>query len=204
MCGIFAYHGTGAPDPDLLDAAASEAARRGPHGHGWVTRFPGGELSEHRQLGELNGDLALLHDAAGTVLGHARLATFGSWSDPEHFQPVVTAGHAIAHNGNVYNAGDLAAGAPTDTHALAVAYAALRTAGTPPGQALAELIARVRQQAWAVVILDADGTLLAHRHYHPLYASQSEGGVYVSSRPFHPSCAMLPADEVVALDGSSG
>jgi predicted glutamine amidotransferase len=200
VCGIFAYHGAGRPDPELLTAAAVEAARRGPHGHGWVTRQPDGTLTEHRQLGPLNGDLAALREASATaILGHARLATSGAWDDTACFQPVTIAGHAIAHNGNVYNADELAAGAPTDTYALAIEYAALRAAGILPSQAFAEAIGKARQEAWAVVILDAGGGLHAHRHYHPLYALQADGGAYVSSRQFHPACELLPEDQVLTL-----
>jgi glutamine phosphoribosylpyrophosphate amidotransferase len=200
VCGIFAYHGAGQADPELLTAAAVEAARRGPHGHGWVTRQPDGTLAEHRQLGPLNGDLAALREASATViLGHARLATSGAWDDPGCFQPVIIAGHAIAHNGNVYNAGELAPGAPTDTYALAIEYAALRAAGIPPGQALTEALARASQKAWAVVVLDAGGGLYAHRRYHPLFALRGDGGVYVSSRPFHRASKLLPEVQVITL-----
>jgi predicted glutamine amidotransferase len=200
VCGIFAYHGAGQADPELLTAAAVEAARRGPHGHGWVTRQPDGTLAEHRQLGPLNGDLAALREASATViLGHARLATSGAWDDPGCFQPVIIAGHAIAHNGNVYNAGELAPGAPTDTYALAIEYAALRAAGIPPGQALTEDLARASQKARAVVVLDAGGGLYAHRRYHPLFALRGDGGVYVSSRPFHRASKLLPEVQVITL-----
>jgi glutamine phosphoribosylpyrophosphate amidotransferase len=206
MCGIFAYHGTTAPDPDLLTAAAMEAARRGPHGHGWVIRDDHGRLTEHRRLGALNGDLTTLQATTGrAVLGHARLATFGGWNDAQLLQPAVANGHAIAHNGNVYNAAQLiddvsyAGALATDTRALTAAYAALRTAGHTPALALAAVLDRARQEAWAVVILDADGTLLAHRSYHPLYARTTATGVYVSSRPFHKASVLLPDDKLVTL-----
>ena len=199
MCGIFAYHGPAAPDPGLLAAAAVEAGRRGPHGHGWVIRHPDGTLAEHRQLGQLNGDLRHLQAAPGPVLGHARLATFGSSTDPGCFQPVVAAGHALAHNGNVYNAAELAAGTATDTHALAAAYALLRGAGVPPGRALAAVLDRAEQTSWAIVILDAGGSLLAHRHYHPLYVRTAGDEVYLSSRPFHRACKLLPDSRLVTL-----
>jgi predicted glutamine amidotransferase len=202
VCGIFAYHGAGQADPELLTAAAVEAARRGPHGHGWVTRQPDGTLAEHRQLGPLNGDLAALRETAATaILGHARLATSGAWDNPGVFQPVTITGHAIAHNGNVYNADELAPGAPTDTYALALEYAALRAARIPPGQALTETLARARQKAWAIVVLDADGGLYAHRRYHPLFALRGDGGTYVSSRAFHRESRLLPEAQLEVLAG---
>lgn len=204
MCGIFAFTGPARPDPLLLTAAAVEAARRGPHGHGWVIRDPAGALSSHHQLGALNGDLDLLARVTGTaVLGHARLATFGAHDDTGVFQPVISDGHAIAHNGNVYNAATLAAWAPTDTHALAAAYAAVRASGLPARAALDYIVAHADQRAWAIVILDADGTLLAHRHYHPLYIVQAAEGTYLSSRPFHPDSQLVAEDWLLSFPGAA-
>jgi len=49
MCGLFAYTGPAAPDPDQLEAAAAAAAARGPHGHGWAT-----DDQAHHALGSLD------------------------------------------------------------------------------------------------------------------------------------------------------
>lgn len=203
MCGIFAYHGATCPDPGLLEAAALEAARRGPHGHGWAGRRPDGTYTEHRQLGPLNSGLAALRATRETaVLGHARLATFGAHDDSGGLQPVTLDGHAIAHNGNVYNAAQLAGGHETDTQSLAAAYAALRAEGTSPGSALTAVIGQASQEAWAVVVLDAaGGALYAHRRYHPLYQLRTPAGLYLSSRPFHGHCELLPEDQALTLTG---
>jgi asparagine synthetase B (glutamine-hydrolysing) len=202
VCGIFGFTGPGAPDPELLAAAACEAGRRGPHGHGWATRYPGGTFTVRREFGPVTANLpALLRVAAPAVLGHARLATTGSWDDPEGLQPVTCGRHAIAHNGTVYNPADVAPGADvaTDTHALAIAYETERFLGGTPAGSLAAVVARADQRAWAIVVLDADGTLVGHRHGHPLHAYRDPTGLYLSSRPFHPGCTLLPEDKLLEL-----
>jgi glutamine phosphoribosylpyrophosphate amidotransferase len=217
MCGIFAYRGTAAPELPTLTAAAAVAGNRGPHGCGWAIQeaahggqsavwYHPGPLGNH--IHELRATVAAFRQP--TVLGHARLATVGDWRDAAQLQPVIADGYALAHNGVIRNPDQLwPAGAPTDSIALARAYAALRRghppgatdrrAGTHPAEALAKLMAVAEQTAWAVVVLDADGHLYAHRHYHPLYAVRDPDGVYLSSQRFGPRCEPLPEDVVVQM-----
>jgi glutamine phosphoribosylpyrophosphate amidotransferase len=218
MCGIFAYRGTSAAlELPALTAAAVSAGRRGPHGCGWAIReaTPGGQSAVWHHPGPLANYIHELRTAAAafrqpTILGHARLATVGDWRDVDQLQPVIADGHALAHNGVISNPDQLwPAGAPTDSIALARAYAELRRghppgatdrrAGMHPADALAKLMATAEQQAWAVVVLDTDGHLYAHRHYHPLYAVRNPGGVYLSSQRFGPRCVPLPEDIVVQM-----
>lgn len=203
MCGIFAYTGS-TPEENLLTAAAAEAGRRGPHGHGWVARYADGSTREHRQLGALNGDLKALvgASAAVAVLGHARLATVGDWADETQLQPVTCGGHAIAHNGTIYNVPAVIPGTlpQTDTAALAFYYMLARNGGCTPEKALQQALDVFEQISWAIVILDRDGQLIAHRHTHPLYEFQAPWGAYLSSRPFAPGCQLMPEDKIVVVD----
>jgi predicted glutamine amidotransferase len=205
MCGIFAYAGTAAPDPELLALAAAEAARRGPHGYGWGYRQPDGSLHVYRQLGPLNGDIRKITQiGAGAVIGHARLATQGAMcTDSSGLQPVTADGHLLAHNGNIYNPGDLAdPGYATDSAALAAQYADRRAAGLPPAGALTLTMVSAVTPASAVVILDASGVMLAWRRRLPLYLHENDNGRYLSSRPFA-GAVLLPEHTVINLGAGS-
>lgn len=187
MCGIFAYVGDGS-DPDILRAVAKGAAQRGPHGYGWVAD---GEVTH--ELGEM--DLDRLPQAKA-VVGHARLCTIGR-NDVHGLQPWPVGGHVFAHNGNVYNHRELWPDkAPSDSAAIANLYARLRDSGEDPESALCEVVAESQQIAWAIVVLDRDGSLVAHRHYQPLHALRHDTGIYVSSVPFDGS---LPLEEGFTL-----
>lgn len=188
MCGIFAYQGPAA-SRSLLPLIAGEAARRGPHGHGWVILAPGADPVVHRQLGPLNGDsnlLARIRPDATTVLGHARLATQGAApADPDGLQPLGYAGHWLAHNGNVYNPAELAPGRHvSDSAAVLAAYAAARDR-LDPAAALRLVMTRARTEASVVLVADAAGTLVAAKRHLPLFVlSTAHVGVYLSSRQF--------------------
>ena len=159
MCGIFGwvadYHDT-EPDPRLMQLAADGAANRGPHAHGWA--IPG--QPTHRALGPL--DPAHLPSGA-RVLGHARLATYGQSTDLAAVQPIEVDGHHLVHNGNAAAAYGEYPHAPSDTAALAIIYAAHRTSGHPPAAALTYTAARI-DSAWALAVLDSDGSLWVSPH----------------------------------------
>lgn len=187
MCGIFAYTGGGAPDPGILAAVAAGAGQRGPHGHGWA----GHGVTPHYRLGPLRAaDTAVV--TGPRVLGHARLATTSSPADRAGLQPIAVDGHLVAHNGTITNPADLWPGAGTDSVALAHAYARHRAAGVPPTAALTAVIGRARHTAWAIVVLDATGELVAHRAGLPLWVTHHRTGLYLSSRPI-PDAHPLPA-----------
>ncbi|MCZ7478810.1 class II glutamine amidotransferase [Micromonospora sp. WMMC273] len=212
MCGIFAYAGSVPPETGHLAAAASGAARRGPHGHGWIARNPDGRHHLHTALGPLTHTaLHRIPATATALLGHARMATVGRYDDPDALQPwLVNAAdgrvHAVVHNGNVYNADRLSdrPGAVTDSHALALAYADLRAAGLTPPVAIKALVDRAQQHAWVIAVLDSDGRLYGHRHRHPLYTcTAGSGAVYWTSQPCCRTAVPLPELTVfTALEGS--
>lgn len=212
MCGIFAFAGPRLPDPALLRLASEQAARRGPHAHGWVTHDKAGADASHHALGPI-GDCHscdTVQPSGPRVLGHSRLATFGQPDDLAGTQPLVTgriarryddAGpdspvHALAHNGNVYNADHLAPGMPSDSAALLAVYAQLRSNGDTPSEALSLTIQAADQAAWAVVVLDVTGEMVAHRHGLPLYRHTDPTGVYLSSVAFA-GAVEVPADTLL-------
>ncbi|RZF02955.1 class II glutamine amidotransferase [Streptomyces albidoflavus] len=189
MCGLFAFTGT-APDPALLTAAAQGAAARGPHGHGWATQ-------PDTQLHHAHGPLDTSHVAALTaprIIGHARLATRGDYRDTAGLQPCRADGHLVAHNGTIRNWTDLTPDAPSDSVALARTYASHRATGDGPATALRAALDACDTPAWALLVLDATGTLLAWRRGLPLWRLDHPTGVYYASRRFAPDATELAPD----------
>ncbi len=206
MCGVWGFRGI-KPDPHLLWKAAEGASRRGPHGVGWawtdgppylqIMRAPG-------SIGPQRANIAAL--TASFIVGHARLATMGDWTSVDELQPAVsiTEGpdrplpHAIAHNGVIRNPDYLWPDAPTDSWALAHAYAAVRETRSPL-DALDVLMKDADQVSWAVLVLDGTGLLVAHRNRHPLWVLDTDYGSYASSARFHPGCRALPEGQAVLV-----
>jgi hypothetical protein len=196
VCGLFAYRGPAAPDPDLLVAAARAASARGPHGHGWAT--PTGPV--HRAHGPLDAE-QLRPVTAAAVIGHARLATRGDSRDLAGVQPAEADGHLFAHNGTIRNHTTWAPDVASDTVALAAEYAAHRTPTIGPPEALGAAMAPADTPAWALLVLDAEGPLVAWRHGLPLWRLDHTTGVYFASRRFHPDARPLP-DNTMHLEAT--
>ncbi|ONK13230.1 hypothetical protein [Streptomyces sp. MP131-18] len=192
MCGIFAYTGRRAPDVELLTEAARYAARRGPHAHGWA----GPDTPPHRALGPLDPeDCRKITGRA--VLGHARMATVGPPTLVDGIQPIDADGHLIAYNGTVTNPGDLAPElCPTDTIAVARAYARHRASGEGTRAALSAVLEVARARSWALVILDRTGQVLTHRHRLPLFRCTTTDGIYLSSGRFTPEATPTPENTI--------
>ena len=191
MCGLFAFTGPADPDPALLTAAATAAAARGPHGHGWSTT----DTVLHA-LGTLNID-AIAALRGPRILGHARLATTGDYRDPTALQPIRVAGHQLAHNGTLRNYRDVLPDYGSDTVALAHVYAQLREQSHSPADALTTAMKMFDTPAWALLVLDADGTLLGWRHQLPLWRAEAPTGVYFASRTFGAGATQLPDDTLI-------
>lgn len=190
MCGLFAFTGPGAPDPDILTTAARLAAARGPHGHGWATQP---DQVTHHGPGTLDpADLATITQPR--VIGHGRLATRGDHTDPAGLQPCHTDGHLIAHNGTIRNHHTLHRDAATDTLALTHLYADYRRIGVSPPDALVTAMSKADTPAWALLVLDSTGYLLAWRRDLPLWRLDHPTGIYYASRAFHPDAEQLPND----------
>ncbi|WP_344952477.1 hypothetical protein [Actinomadura miaoliensis] len=210
---MFAYIGPDAPDPELLVQAAEGAARRGPHAHGWA----GHGVAAHRALGCLDPASAR-GLTASRLVGHARLATSGRPGDIAAIQPIEANGHLIVHNGTVPDLAALSAldaitggvsdtvsGSVSDTVALAACYARLRARGRTPQQALDDTLQAAAQTAWAVVVLDASGDLVHHRHRLPLFELVTpEGGVYLSSGRLPAATATPPGQSNTATARQAG
>lgn len=205
MCGIWAVAG-GDLQLSPLQEAAEGAYRRGPHAHGWTTvNEPG--ITSHRVLGpggDCDGCAALIPGmvTARRAIGHSRLATFGDPRDERAIQPLHSGGHALVHNGNVYNWADLDPKAVSDSAALVSGYAYHRQ-DAGPMKALQYVINEAKQNAWAIAVLDWDGTLVVHRHRLPLYLNQDliHGSAYLSSAPIRDGL-LIPEDTIIQVAGA--
>lgn len=197
MCGIFGWvaaDDTTQPSSRLLELAAVGAADRGPHAHGWA--IPG--QPTHRALGPL--DPADVPRTGARLLGHARLATYGGLADLAAVQPIEVAGHRVAHNGNAPTLYQEHPDAPSDTAALAIVYAAHRLAGHSPCAALTYTAARL-DTAWALAVLDSDGSLVVSRHGLPLHILRTKArGLYLSSGEL-PGSTPVPERYTLQLAG---
>jgi asparagine synthetase B (glutamine-hydrolysing) len=185
MCGLFGFSGRAA-SAHWLEVTIAAAQRRGPHGTG---AFVDGATCCYRLGG---WDSALLaHELAGAsrILGHARLATFGSYRDPEALQPVVSGDLAFTHNGNVYNWRELcSAPCPSDSFALVDLLRRDR---------IDTVIGRIDAPSLAIAVQDAAGLYL-YRHRLPLFLRHEPEGYYWCSWPL-PGFTPIPQDKVIAL-----
>ncbi len=209
MCGLFGAFGT--HPRDSLKTVMREAGKRGPNAWGVASLSQTGEITATTCMGKLTEAVQTIpaHQwqewgAARALIGQSRLSTSGSYRDPRNNPPFIRAGLAIAHNGNVYNEQAL-----TEQHGL------VRQTGCDSEvilllieQATGRLLDRV---CWALSLLDArsplaflalDAThLVAVRSGQPLYLGEGA----LCSRPFSPSCTLLPdrlAQSWASIDGT--
>lgn len=193
MCGIFGFTGT-LPDPNLCNQLAALAETRGPHAWGISTRTPDGQIQTVKQTGSITA--ARPQWPQTSFIGLCRMATSGTWRDPANNQPMVSGRVALVHNGNVYNDRDIfrrhAVSPETgcDSEAILVAY--LQSTALSPAARLRDAAGQVdRRSPLAVLVLEADGALVAMRRGHPLYMRPGLGGFYFCSRRWSPDCSLL-------------
>lgn len=196
MCGLFGFVGH-RPDPVLLALAAQEAAARGPHGWG-VAWANGRGLEVRRNVGALGKPVPLELLESALVVGHARMATSGDRHDVEQYQPIVVGDVALAHNGVVPAAADVAhqrgiePPSPVDSAALAALIAADADAGGQLAwmnavEATLNDVAPPSSTA-LLLLVPHKGVLSARRPGangrpgHPLYYLERPEGTYLCSR----------------------
>lgn len=201
MCGLFGWVPDGAAEANerLLELAVVGAADRGPHAHGWA--IPG--LPTHRKLGPVRP--AEVPRTGTRLLGHARLATFGGFADLAAVQPTEKDGHRIAHNGNAPGFYAEHPHLPSDTVAVTMVYAEHRLAGNSPFAALTLVTRRLRNEgaAWALAVLDSDGSVVVSRRRLPLHVLRTQvSGLYLSSGGDLPGATPVPEDCTVQLAGA--
>ena len=183
MCGLFGFSGDWARAEHLMPAIES-AQRRGPHGTGLF--YDG---IEYRRLGRADPSVLACSGGSRLIIGHTRLATFGSHDDLQALQPVVKGDLVYAHNGNVYNWKSLSEKpAPSDSFALADLLSNGR---------IDQTVDRIETEAMALAVHDKRGTYLYRRRL-PLHVLTAPEGTYWCSWPLD-GWRSIPEDEVFCL-----
>ncbi len=175
-CGIGAVVNTRTPFQDLLGSAVS-VQNRGYDGCGFSFFLKNGTIRTYRGTGKVIDTFWNNMDAASTDsdrgIFNNRYITAGD-ANPNNLQPMIAGGFAIAHNGNVYNSGELARrhgievnGNDSDTRVIAEM---IRLAGTIEGGI--RWLAEEAIGAFNLVVMDEHGVVGAYRDpwgYHPLF-----------------------------------
>lgn len=193
MCGLYGFLGEQA-DAGLLAELAHLADSRGGHAHGWATPD-----QHHKARGLLRPDSPL---PTGTMIGHARLATSGSYSDLDCAGPLISGMWRVAHNGTVPHFVQLAAergwSPPKVDSALLPALLARM-------DSIDEITATIEEATrgvpLALLALRSDGLLVAARRGHPLYTAECTEGHYFCSLPFE-GAKLLPDQSVHVYRGA--
>ena len=219
MCGVFGIHAPGRDVARITHFALHALQHRGQEATG-IAVSESGRLTVIRELGLVTQfKEQKLRGLRGEVaIGHTRYSTTGSsaWANA---QPLIHHGRArtvaLAHNGNLVNAGELRAelertgariGSTSDSELIA---AAIAHDESPLDEAVAGAIARL-DGAFSITAI-AEGTLIAFRDPHgfrPLALGRLGDAWVVASE----TCAfdLLGADperdvargEVALVDGS--
>lgn len=182
MCGLFGYVGSAPPYIPLLHLIASEAGKRGPYAYGllWIQD---GEIKLHKTVGSIRHQLSSLYSAEAShlIMGHARLATSGSFRKLENNHPIGRDGIYVAHNGIVRTAYD-STQQQTDTDSEIIASQITSLEGELTDR-VSTVIAQLELAPFALAVTDGQQVILA-RDGQPLYVLEYEKGLYYCSRPF--------------------
>jgi len=193
-CGIFAAFGLPRA-AEVVGLGLHALQHRGQESTGIVSCDPLGEFHSHKGLGLVSDvyDEAILARLPGTLaIGHNRYSTTGSLT-LENTQPlrVVCRGGplALAHNGNLVNAGELRARLEREGSIFQTTldteiflHLMARSSEASPEAALVEAARQVRG-AWSLVVL-TPGAVLAFRDPHgfrPLCIGSLGDGYVVAS-----------------------
>ena len=202
-CGVFGVHINIQEAAGITYNALSALQHRGQEGAGIAVLSKNAILC-HKDMGLVsevfNGDTLKKLPASGIGIGHVRYSTTGG-NSCANVQPVVTeflrGRIAIAHNGNIVNAGELkellsqygcAFSATSDSEVISalIAYEIIRNGNL---QVAVTAAARQLRGAFSLIVLSSDGTMIAVRDgwgFRPLCLGQNDHGHAIASE----SCAL--------------
>jgi glucosamine--fructose-6-phosphate aminotransferase (isomerizing) len=191
MCGIVGILGK-QPVADSMVEALRRLEYRGYDSSGVATLVNGG-IERRRAVGKLSNLAALLEwePLAGTSgIGHTRWATHGGVIET-NAHPHIVDGVAVVHNGIIENFRTLkdeliAEGAiftsQTDTEVVAQLLARALKQGTPPREAVRQVLARLKGAfALAMLFKGEDDLLIGARNGPPLAVGHGEGEMFLGS-----------------------
>ena len=202
-CGVFGVHINIQEAAGITYNALSALQHRGQEGAGIAVLSKNAILC-HKDMGLVsevfNGDTLKKLPASGIGIGHVRYSTTGG-NSCANVQPVVTeflrGRIAIAHNGNIVNAGELkellsqygcAFSATSDSEVISalIAYEIIRNGNL---QVAVTAAARQLRGAFSLIVLSSDGTMIAVRDgwgFRPLCLGVNDHGHAIASE----SCAL--------------
>lgn len=202
-CGVFGVHINTQEAAGITYNALSALQHRGQEGAGIAVLSKNAILC-HKDVGLVsevfNGETLKKLPASGIGIGHVRYSTTGG-NICANVQPVVTeflrGRIAIAHNGNIVNAGELkellsqygcAFSATSDSEVISalIAYEIIRNGNL---QVAVTAAARQLRGAFSLIILSSDGTMIAVRDgwgFRPLCLGENDHGHAIASE----SCAL--------------
>ena len=202
-CGVFGVHINTQEAAGITYNALSALQHRGQEGAGIAVLSKNAILC-HKDVGLVsevfNGDTLKKLPASGIGIGHVRYSTTGG-NICANVQPVVTeflrGRIAIAHNGNIVNAGELkellsqygcAFSATSDSEVISalIAYEIIRNGNL---QVAVTAAARQLRGAFSLIVLSSDGTMIAVRDgwgFRPLCLGENDHGHAIASE----SCAL--------------
>ena len=219
MCGIFGVHGH-SDAVHLTQLGLYSLQHRGQESVGVAVFGDNGQASVVRSMGTLSAnmasDLEALHGT--TAIGHTRYSTAGS-STIENAGPVFVrsrGGHvALAHNGNLVNAGELrqdleAQGSifSSTMDSEVIVHRLAKSSATTPGGRVADAVQGL-EGAYSLIIGFDDALVAARdpRGWRPLVMGRLNGSVVFASE----TCALdivgakyereVAAGEVITVDG---
>lgn len=180
MCGLFGFVSTGGfADGKFVDHLADRAAERGPDGWGISWSADGENFCDYAADGKYCGGADKVVAVARVVVGHCRLATSG---DRAIRQPVACGKGRIAHNGNVANYRDLAAGLPAKMDLDSEVLGLLIDAGAGALAARVEsALARAQPPSPSAVVAAWPRAVAVAETGQPLFLLTREEGVYFCS-----------------------
>jgi len=195
MCGLFGFVGT-KPNPATIVELMGLAARRGPDSYGFAWNYGNGTLLDcMHQASPFNGMYPANLGVAKGIIGHCRLATSGGVGT---VQPLACGAGFVAHNGNIYNAEELAdkiqvkPKTPCDSEILGLL---VNEGKGPLGKRLERAAGkRVPKSPLAALALWPSG-LAAIADGLPIEMAERPEGVYLCSQPFAGS---VPIKNVVS------
>lgn len=184
MCGLFGFVGEEL-DTNVVQQIAQEAGRRGPHAYGFAW-----EEGVIRDVGCMSDHLDRLSAIdGGWFIGHARLATYGTYLIPEYNQPLIAEKTVVAHNGNIYDyqniIEELEWTPKTQIDTEAILAMLLRYRDWP------YILGRQADRSPQAALIRHKDSMYTVRYGHPLYALEIGQGTYFCSRPFDARCTMV-------------
>jgi glutamine phosphoribosylpyrophosphate amidotransferase len=152
-----------------------------------------------RHPGKLTRDALVLDEAEQVriLVGHCRLSTSGTPEDNRNNQPFLSTGMAFAHNGNIYDSGDVAKRwelelqTETDSEILLRLAEFMYSKGGSRRIAIQSAVNCLIESPGAVLATDGE-SVFAYRNKLPIWEWETDEGYYF--------CSVKPDESAVQIE----